>query len=188
MQNVFKLSPPQVNVNANTAELQLHLKFRLKIFLPVHYPPRSNPHTIIRLLYILNPVQPFRRLELIISVLSGTHLYLGEVKYVRREVLYQGHKYQTKSQQGKEGNMIFPKMLHQAEIEPAELAVEIAKCQTNSENSDILYDSVIIFTHSIEYNNDIILLEYNNVCHTKLLKLPRQITSVLAYTMLQNIL
>ena len=112
----------------------------------------------------------------------------GRSEVCEGEVLYQGHKYQTKSQRGKEGNIIFLKMLHQAGIEPAELAVEIAKCQTNSENSDILYDSVIIFTHSIEYNNDIILLEYNNVCHTKLLKLPRQITSALAYTMLQNIL
>ena len=57
------------------------------------------------------PLQPFRRIELIIpiaiSVLPGTHFHLSQVKHLRVKCLTQGHNILTMSKDWEGRNMIF---------------------------------------------------------------------------------
>ena len=69
-------------------------------------------------------MQPFWREELVahfvISVLTGTHLHLSQVKHVRVECLAPGHNIEIISQYSL-------KILHQAGFETARQAVTLAK-------------------------------------------------------------
>ena len=68
-------------------------------------------------------LQPFRRIELIIhiaiTVITGTHFYLSQVKHLRVECLTQAHNIEKMFQYWGEKHFISLKILHQAGFETA---------------------------------------------------------------------